>query len=539
MGVPLLRLHVDGFVVVLVIDDHREKELLRTGVGKARVPVGAPLHRRANPVAVAQIDVVAHAQLVPVVEDRGPGQREQQTVEQLDAAAVVLHQRRQPPADPEVDAGLGISRVDAIHVSAFLLGDHFQRQLVVVSQEEHPLTDVGNGGHLLESIDDRKTVFHVNGDEDPRHQRKMKSRVTFVARAEVLHGVFGPLVGLGQQHPPLEPRIDVGPQFFEEGVRFGQVLATGPLALEEIRHGVQTHSVHTHAEPVVHDLQHGFADFRIVEVQVGLVVIEAVPEIGPGDGIPGPVGLLEVLEDDPRVAVAIGGLAPDVEIPPAAASFRGPRAAEPGVLIRGVIEYQLGDHPQPALVRLAEEGAKIVQRSVFRVYAVIVGDVVAVVPPGRRIERQEPDRGDPEVLKIVEFAGQAAEIADPVVVRVVKRADVKLIDDGILVPKRTGVLHRRDPSWLMCTPFDRWACRRRQDRPRSGLNSQTPRSRFNPQPTVWTGGPENRFAIFSNPTNVCKSCARLFRPWRPGRFSPRRFRASPAPPRIASRRRGT
>ena len=67
--------------------------------------------------------------------------------------------------------------------------------------------------------------------------------------------------------------------------------------------------------------------------------------------------------------------------------------------------------------------------------APIVGDVVAVVLAGTRIERQQPQRVDAEVLEIIELLGQAGEIADAVAVAVGERLDVKLVDDGVLVPQ--------------------------------------------------------------------------------------------------------
>ena len=67
--------------------------------------------------------------------------------------------------------------------------------------------------------------------------------------------------------------------------------------------------------------------------------------------------------------------------------------------------------------------------------AAIVGDVVAVVLAGARIERQQPQRVDAEVLQIIELLGQAGEVADAVAVAVGERLDVKLIDDRVLVPE--------------------------------------------------------------------------------------------------------
>ena len=137
-GVGLLRLDVDRLVVVLGVDDRRQVQLLRIGAREAGVAIGAPLHRRAHAVAVAEVDVVAHADLVAVVEDRRAGQREQQRVHQLDLAPP-FEQRRQPAADAEVDARVAVRGVDAVHVVAILVGDHLERQLVVVAQERRPL----------------------------------------------------------------------------------------------------------------------------------------------------------------------------------------------------------------------------------------------------------------------------------------------------------------------------------------------------------------------------------------------------------------
>ncbi len=330
----------------------------------------------------------------------------------------------------------GVAGIHPVHVIALFLRDHFQGQLVVVAEKEHPLAGVGNSGRLRERVDDRKAVFHLHGDEHAGHEGEVEGRMTFVAVAEVAGRVLRPLVRLGQQHAALEPLVHVGPQFLQEGVRFGKVLATGSLALAEIGHGVQPHPVHAHAEPVVHHLEDRLADLGIVEIEIGLMVVEAVPVIGVRDGIPRPVRGLEVLENDPRVFVAVGRLAPDVKVAPAAARRRVPRTAEPRMLVGSMIEHQFRDHAQAPLVRLAEEDAEIVQRAVAGVDALVIGNVVAVVFPRRGVEGQQPDGVDPQVLQVIELAGQAAEITDAVLVGVAKGADVELVDDGVFVPQR-------------------------------------------------------------------------------------------------------
>jgi hypothetical protein len=63
----LLRFDVDGFVVMLGIDDHRQIEPLRIGARKPGIAVGAPLHGCAHAVAIAEINIIAHADLIAVI----------------------------------------------------------------------------------------------------------------------------------------------------------------------------------------------------------------------------------------------------------------------------------------------------------------------------------------------------------------------------------------------------------------------------------------------------------------------------------------
>ena len=86
MRIVVLGFDVDGFVVILGIDIHRQVQALRIGPGEPGIAIRTPLHGRANPVAIAQENVVAHADLVAVVDNRRARQREQQGIHQLDLA---------------------------------------------------------------------------------------------------------------------------------------------------------------------------------------------------------------------------------------------------------------------------------------------------------------------------------------------------------------------------------------------------------------------------------------------------------------------
>ena len=83
-----LRFHVHRFVAVDRVHDRREVQALRIAAREAGVAVRGPLHRRPDAVPVAEEDVVAHADLVAVVDDGRSGHREEQAVHQLDRVAV-------------------------------------------------------------------------------------------------------------------------------------------------------------------------------------------------------------------------------------------------------------------------------------------------------------------------------------------------------------------------------------------------------------------------------------------------------------------
>ena len=345
---------------------------------------------------------------------------------------------REATTDAQVDPHLRIARVGAVHVVALFVGDHLQGQLVVVAQEHRPLRAVGQVRGLVEDVDDRHPVLALHRHEQPRHDREVEVHVALVAVTEVRRGVLGPLVRLGQQHAVVVVLVDVGPQLTQERVGLGQVLAVGALTLEQVRHRVQTHAVDAHVHPVVHDLVDRRDDRRVVVVQVGLVGVEAVPEVRPGHRVPGPVRGLEVTEDDPRVGVLLGIVAPDVEVAFDRPRPAPPRPLEPGVLVGGVVEHQLGDDAQVPPVCLGQQPLEGAQVAVGGVDAGEVRDVVAVVAQRRRVEGQQPHRRDAQVAQVVEALQQPREVADAVAVAIRERLDVEFVDDRVPVPLRLG-----------------------------------------------------------------------------------------------------
>ena len=104
------------------------------------------------------------------------------------------------------------------------------------------------------------------------------------------------------------------------------------------------------------------------------------------------------------------------------------------MLDRGVVDDQVGEHAQPAIARVADRLDDVAEVAQPRVDAEVVGDVVAVVLVGRRVERHQPDARRAEVGDVVDAVDQSVDVAG-------ERLDVEAVDDGVLPPQVAG---RRD-----------------------------------------------------------------------------------------------
>jgi hypothetical protein len=87
------------------------------------------------------------------------------------------------------------------------------------------------------------------------------------------------------------------------------------------------------------------------------------------------------------------------------------------MLVRRVIDDEFGNHAQATALGFVDEALEVLHRAEVGMDRTIVGDVVAVVAAGRRIERHQPDGGDAEILQVIQLLGQADKVADAVVSR--------------------------------------------------------------------------------------------------------------------------
>ena len=189
-------------------------------------------------------------------------------------------------------------------------------------------------------------------------------------------------VGLAQQH-----RVAAQPlRLLPPGVHDRKVLRAGIDAgldlLEDERRGIDPEAGRTELQPEAHDLGHLGAYGRIGPVQVRLEVVEAMEVPGLRLLVEGP-GLALLAREDRALATVRRLLgAPDVPV-----AVRRIRAAagrdEPGMLIGGVVDHEVEDDPDAALLAPRRaSSAKSPRLPSARIDAVVVADVVAVVTPG-------------------------------------------------------------------------------------------------------------------------------------------------------------
>src|SRR5438270_12056451 len=123
-----------------------------------------------------------------------------------------------------------------------------------------------------------------------------------------------------------------------------------------------------------------------------------MPKIGLRDRVPGPVGGFKVLKDDAGIAILVRSVAPNVEVSPAAARRRSPRTLKPEMLVRRMVQHQLGNHLQATALGFAHEALKIFQRAIRTVHIRVIGYVISVILKRRWAEGQTPDGGNAQIF---------------------------------------------------------------------------------------------------------------------------------------------
>ena len=383
-GVALLDVHIDGLEAVRAAGDDRRDRLLRGG--EAGVGLRRPLHRRAHGATLAERQVVAHPDLVAVVDDGRPRQREHEAVRELEPPAVAEH-RRQPAADPPVVELHAWLRAEALEDRLpLLLRQAAEVELVVVAEELGPLGSRRQLAGGAQRLRERLRVSRGERVEGVLVDPEVEHHVQPAALAEVPARLLGKHVRLAEQHCVADPPLDEAPHLLQVLEAQWLRAAVRRRLLEDERDGVEPEAGDAEREPETHDPADLLPHLGVLHVQIRLEVVEAVEVVLPHLGCARPRPLLDTREDHPRLPVRWTLLRPDVPV----VVRRGRRPAgvtEPRVPVGRVVDDEIHDHADAPALRLVEELDEVAQRAVAWIDAVVVGDVVPVVPVGSGLER--------------------------------------------------------------------------------------------------------------------------------------------------------
>ena len=156
--------------------------------------------------------------------------------------------------------------------------------------------------------------------------------------------------------------------------------------------GIHPEAGHTKLNPEPHDLEDLGLNVWVRGVEIGLEVIKAMKEPGPGFLIMRPCRFLHPGKDHALAGAGGSLVSPDIPV----AMLRIRRAsgvAKPRVGIRGVIDDKVDDNANAALLAAVSEFHEVSECAVSRIDAIIVGDVVTVVLARRRLKWHQPDCG--------------------------------------------------------------------------------------------------------------------------------------------------
>ena len=104
------------------------------------------------------------------------------------------------------------------------------------------------------------------------------------------------------------------------------------------------------------------------------------------------------------------------------------------MLVGGVVDDQVDDDPHAPLARLQGQLGEVTQVTDPRVDAVVVGHVVTVVAPRRRMDRIEPQTCHTQPGQVIQAADQTRQIAASVTVGVREQVHLDAVDHRFLVP---------------------------------------------------------------------------------------------------------
>ena len=106
-----------------------------------------------------------------------------------------------------------------------------------------------------------------------------------------------------------------------------------------------------------------------------------------------------------------------------------------------MVHHQFSNNLQTKTVGLFKKLPEIFHRTVIGIDAHVVGNIVSVITERRRIKGQQPYSRYAKTLEIAKLLAQSLKISYTIIVAVIKRLDMRLVNNCVFVPERFGLIH--------------------------------------------------------------------------------------------------
>ena len=199
--------------------------------------------------------------------------------------------------------------------------------------------------------------------------------------AEIFHVGFWQHIGFGEDDGVALTPLQKLPERAQHVILLDGFSNLGPLGCDHERDRIHAKAGHAELNPKPHDLEDLGLHMRVRRVEVGLEIIKAMEVPGSGFLIARPGRFLHARKH--HALAGIGWLLVGPDIPIAIWRILGASCLpKPGMRIRSVVDDEIDDDADAALLATMGELDEVAERAISWIDAVIVGDVVTIVPAG-------------------------------------------------------------------------------------------------------------------------------------------------------------
>ncbi len=216
------------------------------------------------------------------------------------------------------------------------------------------------------------------------------------------------------------------------------------LRLAYLSYNVLSEAVHSHIQPVAHNVLQCLSYLWIVVIEVGLLLcvemqieLPSLLVVLPGGAGEGGLPVIRCF-----FAVFALSLAPDIKIGIGLLALNA--LFKPFVLVGGMIYYKVHNDLKPHRMRPVKHLLKLLESAVFGIDIAIIRYIVAVIRLRRYVQWRKPYRVNAYALYIIELAEHALKVADAVIIAVAERTGPNLIYSHFFKP--FSFFHKLPPN---------------------------------------------------------------------------------------------